>query len=925
MADSKEIAIAYCDQNESIAETIVNELGHAHYTLIRYRCSDQTNLATALKSFSGKVVLLLTDNLLKSKNCLDGLLIKVSNLLQEGLLIPVVAPGSRAKVDGSGMEVVETTFDKVGQVIKYMNYWQDRYFETRQKARSLGNSETEVEKIRVISGEIGEMLSLLRNQKCHSYKSFRENAYELFFDIVNDNAGHKELKSILEASNQISTFPDNERSLVELIEDSSEALISENKGIGEQHFHPLDEKVFLEEFSEEELASIPGMEVLSARPQTASKKTEEVAKQEELQETKKQASKMESQPSEIGNTYLDDLPELRHTPLHAVDELLDELMYEESEDEQVDLVFESEQPEEEEIASILQNDDDTKQSEKDNISHSNILKKLAPVTSEPTGGKRFPSAGEALEVGIKLFEAGLNEQAIGFLQGAVEGRPDDITLRYYYAYALARYAREFILASEQLNILLKLDPQHSDAWFLLAELSEIQQDFVGAERCFLKVAGLQADYPDLFYRLGLVYALHMDNTAQKAADCFELAVKQDPKNIDALYHLAVLQSEKLDDPLNALQNLNKVLEINPDHPFANYDLALLHYRFDDKVMAYDYYIKAVEINPELQTETNEAVFSLQTENSDHEEEPDYLMGELFEENELARTEPGEVFTSGDMETSNEFMVDQKVQSSGNGKYEPPTVLITGATSGIGMATAKIFAKNGYRVIITGRRQEKLEALKIQLQRDFKANIHFLPFDVRDIDAVHQAIDSLTEEWKNIDILINNAGLSRGLDPIFEGNIEHWDTMIDTNIKGLLYLTRAITPNMVQRKSGHIINIASSAGKEVYPKGNVYCATKFAVDALTKSMRLDLYQHNIRVSQVAPGHVEETEFAKVRFDGNSDLAAKVYEGFRPLNSGDVAEVIYFIASRPAHVNIQDVLMFGNQQASNNHIDRSGRKS
>jgi len=199
----------------------------------------------------------------------------------------------------------------------------------------------------------------------------------------------------------------------------------------------------------------------------------------------------------------------------------------------------------------------------------------------------------------------------------------------------------------------------------------------------------------------------------------------------------------------------------------------------------------------------------------------------------------------------------------------------------------------------------------------------LPFDVRDSGAVEAALTNLPEDWQNVDILVNNAGLAKGFSPLQEGSIEHWETMIDTNIKGLLYVTRAISPGMVQRRRGHIINLGSIAGKEVYPNGNVYCATKFAVDALTQGMRLDLHKYNIRVSQVSPGHVEETEFALNRFDGDVERA-KVYEDFQPLRAADVAEVIYFMTTRPPHVNVQDVVMYGTQQASATVLDRSGRK-
>ncbi len=250
-------------------------------------------------------------------------------------------------------------------------------------------------------------------------------------------------------------------------------------------------------------------------------------------------------------------------------------------------------------------------------------------------------------------------------------------------------------------------------------------------------------------------------------------------------------------------------------------------------------------------------------------------------------------------------------------------LITGATSGIGKATATIFAKKGYNVIITGRRQEKLDELKSKLKRKYGCKIKTLNFDIRKKGEVKKAINSLNDYWSNIQILVNNAGLAKGLDFIHEGKIEHWDTMIDTNVKGLLYISRMVTPLMVSKKNGHIINICSTAGHEVYAKGGAYCASKHAVDALTKGMRLDLYKHGIRVSQVSPAHVEETEFALNRFDGDQEKS-KIYEDFNPLTSKDIAETIYFIASRPIHVNIQDVLIMGTQQANSTNIDRTGRK-
>ena len=252
------------------------------------------------------------------------------------------------------------------------------------------------------------------------------------------------------------------------------------------------------------------------------------------------------------------------------------------------------------------------------------------------------------------------------------------------------------------------------------------------------------------------------------------------------------------------------------------------------------------------------------------------------------------------------------------------VLITGATSGIGKATSARFAKQGYNLILTGRRLAILEELKKKYKRKYAIKVKILSFDIRDAAATKKAVNSLDSNWKKIDILLNNAGLAKGFDPIHKGKLSDWETMIDTNVKGLLYMTRLISPGMVKRRSGHIINICSTAGHEVYPKGNVYCATKHAVDALTKGMRLDLTEYGIKVSQISPGAVEETEFALNRFDGDAEKA-KIYEDYNPLTSRDVSRTIYFVATQPNHVNIQDVLMMGSQQASSTQIDRSGRRN
>lgn len=247
------------------------------------------------------------------------------------------------------------------------------------------------------------------------------------------------------------------------------------------------------------------------------------------------------------------------------------------------------------------------------------------------------------------------------------------------------------------------------------------------------------------------------------------------------------------------------------------------------------------------------------------------------------------------------------------------VLITGATAGIGLSTAYLFAKNGYKLIITGRRADRLKELEKGLKTEFNSEILSLNFDVRKLEEVEDKLGKLPDKWKDIDILVNNAGLAVGLGHIDQGVIDDWERMIDTNIKGLLYVTRVISPLMVKRKKGHILNVGSVAGKEVYENGNVYCATKYAVDALSKAMRIDLVNHNIKVTNIAPGMVD-TEFSLVRFKGNEEKAATPYKGLKPLSGEDIADVIYYCAGLPDHVNINDVLIMPTAQASATVVNR-----
>ncbi len=246
-----------------------------------------------------------------------------------------------------------------------------------------------------------------------------------------------------------------------------------------------------------------------------------------------------------------------------------------------------------------------------------------------------------------------------------------------------------------------------------------------------------------------------------------------------------------------------------------------------------------------------------------------------------------------------------------------TALITGATSGIGRETARVFAENGIRLVLCGRRRARLDSLYEELSS--RTDIALLEFDIRDREAVAKAIKSLPEEFRDISVLVNNAGNAHGLDTIDQGSLDDWDAMIDINVKGLLYISRALITSMVAQGHGHIINIGSTAGKEVYPRGNVYCASKHAVDAINQAMRIDLNEHGIRVGAVNPGLVE-TEFSDVRFKGDTERARSVYKGFQPLTPRDIADIIYFVINRPPHVNIADLVVMPTAQASSTIVKK-----
>ncbi len=504
-----------------------------------------------------------------------------------------------------------------------------------------------------------------------------------------------------------------------------------------------------------------------------------------------------------------------------------------------------------------------------------------------------------------LIEDEKIKEANEIYQELIESYPENTEVRFLYASNLAKRLYEYDTATEELEKILQINGQDADAHYLLAEIAETHKDYILAKSYFEKTISIDPSYPGVYYKIGRIIANQFPDQKKLASKYFRKAIKENKRHVDAQYQYAILLNEHLGKYSKAIKHFKRTLKLNPLHPFAAYDLALLYHKLYETQKAKDYYEKACKNNPEVQSPQNDAVF-LQ-----------------LEVNELAHLTPLEAFEKGlhFEDQPSKFQITPEDEDEAKPLVDK-IVVITGATSGIGKATAEIFAENGYKLILTGRRTDRLQEMQESFELQYENDIQILPFDVRDRSSITKALNELDEEWKNIDLLINNAGLAKGFAPIHEGDTQDWDTMIDTNIKGLLYMTRAVAPHMVKRGEGHIINVCSTAATDVYTNGNVYCATKSAVDALTKSMRIDLYKHNIRVGQISPAHVEQTEFAMVRFEGDSERA-NIYNDFNPLTSKDVAEAIFFMATRPEYVMIRDIVLSGVQQASSNHIHRSGR--
>jgi len=895
---TKKIALAYCIDNLPVAETLYNALSQTSYGVEHYYCkknADELTLAEQLRDFDGTILLLISDNFLRSEHCMNRALQLVQQ--KTGNILPVVIEG-RTKDESNGQWTnTPTKFERIGDIIPYINFWQNKYLDLRSQKRKF-ESENEADKrdelnenlriLRQVSSEASEFLRVLRNMRYFQYPDFIENHLQAFFEFVEDPAEWAAFKAKAPQLNLTVADKDLPAQIVEPShpEPTPEVVVTPTV---ELYHPPVEVPAIAPEAVETELTGEELAENLENLGVVIAEHADTIS-DEPLEIPALDATNDESTPAlPVEDTVV-------KTPIEVP---------------------------------AFDDDDDYDEDEEDE----EVNEKIGDLIRQARG----------------MVSSGQVEPGINFMKQAIKTYPGSAELHYFYGLILAQNTRDVSGALEQLNLATESDPEHEAAYFLLGELAELQGDFNAARTNYERLVDINDDFTDVFYRLGTVLQANFPEEVEYAAKCFKRAAKRNPGNVDAHYQYASLLADVLGKTDKAEEYFLKTLAIQPKHPFANYDLALIYHTAGDASKALQYYEAAIANNPELQTPENEIAFRGLPANPGT-ETPEEVVAPVTEDlpiavvpdlvvppltsalSPLLASEHDTIEALIQNITRLEELLRSKVTQleAEPAPIEPAIVeekapakiaLITGATSGIGLATAKAFAHAGWKLIITGRRAELLDAVKQELT-DLGAEVISLNFDVRDNSAVTAAINGLPEEWHSIDLLVNNAGKAKGLSEIQDGSLEHWEEMIDTNLKGLLYLTRCVSPLMVAQHKGHIINIGSIAGKEPYPMGNVYCASKAAVDMLTRAMRMDLYKYNIRVSQIAPGHVEETEFALVRFDGDADRA-KIYNDFQPLTSTDVANTIFYMATQPSHVNIQDVVIYGTQQASATIIDRSGR--
>lgn len=1029
------INIAYIAENQELINRMIRDLKSTEVT---FNLIDGNSFVSG-ESFYSRLVednnpclLMVSDNFLKSQPCLNQGLAYLQTLIKNEQILPIIIDGT--EIDAAGnRQLIPTEFEKVSNVIRYMNFWQEKYLDLRKLKRRIPKEEEEafsgkLKIVRGISSEVGEYLRNLRDTNYYPFSEFSANNYEAFFRVFGDEASHlkfvntnshKEEEGLVETKTTTVVTPMVNESAVDdpttAIESKIEEVVAKEAPIPPaepaNNFLPFNdlvvEKEKIDNLSVEELdngeapSSVENdgkldtpSEINSATPienVEAAQQNDLIAMDPEWAQADIDGADFSEQEEEIS---LQELAASEERPLTETELLALELAQKlptnensEPKNNQLSLLEDTDeeeetQEEEEEMISLsdLMGDDLLIEENIEVVNNTTESQTVSPTEiaavgtsigavalfTETNGSDNsteemveededelegyFMDEGEeteeieeelseleVLQSANTLVHSGKIEDGISLLKDTLAEVPDFGSVRYQYAAFLAKYHNDFKEASNQLAILLEQEPNNLSAKFFLGELAEVERDYLTAKNYYEKVHHDNPEFPNVSYKLGMLLVHYLKDNPEAAAGYLKEAYQKDPGNINALYHFGLIKNDPLKKEVEAIAAFEEVLEKAPEHPFANYDLAVIYHKKGEREKALQFYEKSAEVNPELKTAVNDQAFAIASDVVEAKEKQNIKLVQIAES-----AEKEENYTISNLvanvhpiqEANRSTKVHQSILKTPSNteistvekkevvkipKPQTKIALITGATSGIGKATAAKFAAEGYQLILTGRRFSRLFQIKDQFEKDFDAKVRLLPFDIKSSAAVKEALAELEEDWQAIDILVNNAGLAKGETAIHEGEISNWEEMIDTNLKGLLYVTREIAPFMVKRRKGQIINVCSLAGKEVYPNNAVYCATKHAVDALSKAMRVDLHKYNIRVSQVSPGYVEDTEFSSVKTgDTNQQIT-----DFIPVNAQDVSEVIYFMTTQPNHVTLQEVVMTGTQQANANIIDRSGR--
>ncbi len=895
MTTRKTLDLAFSQLNINTANNISKELQSIGFDInpIVIDADNVLNPLSILSISKNPILLLISDNFLKSEKCMFGAYKMFNYFNIPGELQPIVIDGSKS--NGSD-KVGATRFDRISDVIRYMNHWQEIYLNLGENEDEEPLDTTRIEKAKEISDSIGDIMSLLRNAPYLRIEEEREIEFETL------RAAYGDPKALF-----IKSSKDEEHLSAEALnnlEEAQELLANEDKPEASKSNESLnpnyDTNLYLQDLEEDDLALL---DKIAAQRKMDDQKLDnhpygDLIKIDEEIQVSKESKKNGDSVKHFDALFEDESNE-------PTDELRGDQPYKNEQEYTIDNAEENLE-EVKETEDVIEVTDELVHELSDLTDHvaeqENGVTDIDSLDQTSTDfedefvqpQESYENEADPISVVHQLLTENKIDDCIAYLEKAIRKYPYNLDLQYNYAHILAKNKGNYLIASNYLENILNNDKRYTAAYYLLAEIAENHKDFLLAKSYYEKVISIEPEYDGVQYRIGKIIKEEFQQQDQLALKYFKRAFKQDPKNIDAKYAYAELLY-KFGDTKKSIKILRNVMKEVPLFAKAPFQLAKIYLEQGDNTKSLSLYEHAIKLNPDLDTDENTNLF--------------------YSTVSLSNSEDEDIFKQYDSDR-------KRKKDLGKKSKIDKTVMITGATSGIGKATATLFAKEGYRVIITGRRKSRLKELKKYFQRNFDASVKHLTFDVREKKAVLKKLGSLEGAWSQIDILINNAGLALGKDVINKGKLEHWETMIDTNIKGLLYMTRAISPSMVKRMKGHIINVCSTAGKEVYTNGNVYCATKHAVDALTKAMRLDLYTHNIRVGQVSPAMVESTEFSKVRFEGDEEKA-NIYTDFNPLTSDDVAESIYFMATRPAHVNIQDIVLLGTQQASSTNVNRNGR--